>query len=117
MTVPVVEVLLELDRVKEHHILVGLLVALDILHMRELGLLGMPLLLVVDSLGQSWHQLQSRRPALHILSSSSFRPRNVARRVQVEAKSHLRSLAVGDVRYIVVAHKDRLAGIRHEELP
>ena len=115
--VPVLGVLLELDKVEELHILVGLLVALDILHMPELGPVRMPLLLVVDFLELSWHQLQNRRPALHILSSSSFRPRNVARRLQVEARSHLRSLAVGDVRCIVVAHMDRLADIRHEELP
>lgn len=112
-----VPVFLELDRAKELHILVGLQVALDIPHMQELGPVGMPLLLVVDSLGLSLHQLQNRRPALHILSSSSFRPRNVARRLEVGARPHLRSPAVEDVRCILVAHKDRLADIRHEELP
>jgi hypothetical protein len=101
----VLEVLLELDREKELHILVEPLVALDILHMLELGPVGMPLLLVVDFQVLSWHLLQNHRPALHILSSSSFRPQNVARWV------------VGDVGYSAVANKDRLADIRHEELP
>jgi len=117
MAVLVVEVLLELNRAKELRILVGLLVALGILHMQELGLVGMPLQLLVDPLGQSWHQLQNRRPALHIPSFSSFRPRNVAHRLQVEASPHLRSLAVGDVHCTEAAHRDRLGDIRHEELP
>jgi hypothetical protein len=116
MTVLVAEVLLELGRAKELRILVALLVALDILHKREPGLVGMPLLLMVGSQEQSWHQLRNHRPELHILSSSSFHPRKVARRLQ-EARLYLRSLAAEGDHCIEVVHRDRPVDIRHEGLP
>jgi hypothetical protein len=116
-TVPVVGELLELDRAKELRIRVGLLVAAHILHMRELEQAGIALLPVAGFLEQSWHQLQSHRLALHILSSSSFRPQNVGRRLKVAARSHFRSLAAVDDLRIVVAHMGRLADSRREGLP